>query len=286
MKSFLKKYQIIIFFALTVILSWYPWYTGGYGFKAAGPSYAGLIVVTLVGGWAGIKEMLRRLVHWRVGLLWWSVALFGPPTVVLLAIGIHILLGGQAPNFLIWKQEPYMVPVLMLILISPVGGAGGEEPFGWRGYAQPKLQERLGKWSPMIASLIIGTVWAIWHLPEFFNPASTQYALGMVGLIPLLITEIANSIFMTWLYNKTGGSVLVAGVFFHLMLDISASTMLVDFTVTAMLAGEVIPPANMGLITVQTVVMATAALLLAIATRGRLDHTALYEREEKTSKDR
>ena len=270
MKTFLKKHQIIIFFTLTFIISWSPWYTGGVGFKAAGPSYAGLIVVLLVSGWEGIKEMLGRLVKWRVGYRWWVVAFFGPLLVVLTAIGLHILAGGEAPSFQVWKVEPLMIPVLMLILISPIGGAGGEEPFGWRGYAQPMLQEKLGKWAPVITSFIIGIVWAVWHLPEFYNPASTQYALGWSGFVPLIIMEITNSIIMTWLFNKTGGSVLVAGVIWHLAVDTFSTTLLTGFTVTGMLAGDVMPAVDLGLITMLAVVMSVLALALLIVTKGKL----------------
>jgi membrane protease YdiL (CAAX protease family) len=270
MKTFLKKHQIIIFFALTFIISWYPWYTGGVGFKAAGPSYAGLTVVLIASGWAGVKMMLRRLVKWRVGIIWWAVALLGPLVITLITIGIHILAGGEAPKLLIWKQEPLMVPVLMLILISPMGGAGGEEPFGWRGYAQPRLQEKWGRLGPLVASLIIGIIWAVWHLPEFFNPASTQYALGTIGFFLLIFGEIANSIIMTWLYIKTNGSVLVAGVIWHLAIDLFGSTILLDFSVTGMRAAEAAPSVNMTLFTIQTVVMSISALVLVIATRGML----------------
>ncbi len=98
-KAFLKKYQIILFFALTFIISWYPWYTGGHGFKAAGPSYAGLIVVALVGGWKGIVEMLRRLIRWRASIGVWAVALLGPVAITLVAVGLHVLTGGDAPSF-------------------------------------------------------------------------------------------------------------------------------------------------------------------------------------------
>ncbi len=270
MKTFLKKHQIIIFFTLTFIISWSPWYTGGVGFKAAGPSFAGLIVVLLVSGWEGIKEMLGRLVKWRVGYRWWVVAFFGPLVVVLTAIGLHIMAGGEAPSFQVWKVEPLMIPVLMLILISPIGGAGGEEPFGWRGYAQPMLQEKLGKWAPIITSFIIGIVWAVWHLPEFYNPASTQYALGWSGFVPLIIMEITNSIIMTWLFNKTGGSVLVAGVIWHLAVDTFSTTLLTGFTVTGMLAGDVMPAVDLGLITMLAVVMSVLALALLIVTKGKL----------------
>jgi hypothetical protein len=182
--------------------------------------------------------------------------------------------GGEVPNFLIWKVEPLMVPVLMLILISPLGGAGGEEPFGWRGYAQPKLQEKWGKWSPLIASLIIGIVWAVWHLPEFYNPTSTQYALGWSGFVPLLIMEITNSIIMTWLYNKTGGSVLVAGVIWHLAIDTFSTTLLSSFTVTGMLAGEMMQPVDMGLIMMLAGIMSILALVLVVSTKGKLGFTA------------
>jgi len=90
MKALLKRHQIIIFFALTFIISWYPWYTGGHGFRAWGPSLAGLIVVAVVGGWKGIVGMLRRLVRWRVGIVWWAVALLGPPAIALVAVGMSV----------------------------------------------------------------------------------------------------------------------------------------------------------------------------------------------------
>ncbi len=269
-KQIIIKYQIIIFFALTFIISWYPWYTGGVGFKAAGPSIAGLIVVALAGGWRGIKEMLRRLGKWRVGITWWVVAFLGPLVITLCAIGIHILGGGETPTFLVWKQEPHMVIVLMLILLSPMGGAGGEEPFGWRGYAQARLQKKLGQWGPLLTSFIIGIIWAVWHLPEFFNPNSTQYGLGWVGLVLLIIGEIANSIFMTWLYIKTGGSVLVAGVIWHLAIDTFGTTLLLDTTVSGMLTGASAPSVDITLFTIQTVVMGLAAFLLVIVTKGQL----------------
>ncbi|MGB5933656.1 MAG: hypothetical protein WBH57_11395 [Anaerolineae bacterium] len=105
MKSLLKRYQIVIFFALTFIISWIPWYTGGSGFKAWGPSLAGLIVVAVVEGRKGIGDMLRRLVRWRASIGVWAVALLGPVAITLVAIGIHVLTGGEAPPFTFWKQE-------------------------------------------------------------------------------------------------------------------------------------------------------------------------------------
>jgi membrane protease YdiL (CAAX protease family) len=272
MMSFLKKYQIIIFFILTLIISWYPWYTGSYGFKAAGPSYAGLIVVLAVSGWKGIVEMLRRLVRWRVDVAWWGAAIFIPPALTFIAVGIHVLTGGEAPSFLMWKQEPQSVLFLMLILISPMGGAGGEEPFGWRGYSQPVLLKKWGKWGPLATSALIGIAWGIWHLPEFYNPASTQYAAGIGFILPMTVMWIANSIFMTWLYNKTGGSVLLSGVIYHLTLDLSSVTFLTNATLDGMTEG--IPSLDMRLLTMQIIVFALSALLLLVVTRGQLGYSA------------
>lgn len=276
MRAFTRRNQIVLFFALTFIISWVPWYSGGDGFFTWGVSAAGLIVVAVADGRKGIGEMLRRLVMWRASISLWTVALLGPFAMTLVAVGIHVLTGGETPPFTFWKEEWYLAPVLMLILLTPFGGPGGEEPFGWRGYAQPKLVQRWGRWAPLIASLVIGVAWGVWHLPEFFNPLSTQYALGMGFFVPFIVLEVANSIVMTWLFIRTGGSVLIAGVAYHLMVDVS-STLLVDFTVTGMLDGEVIPAADERLLAAQMVVMTLVALFVVIATRGRLGLSAPAE---------
>jgi membrane protease YdiL (CAAX protease family) len=160
----------------------------------------------------------------------------------------------------------------MLILLTPLfGGPGGEEPFGWRGYAQHKLQEKLGKWAPLLTSIGIGIAWGVWHLPEFYNPASTQYAIGFGFFIPMVLMWFSASVVMTWLYNKTGGSVLVAGVIFHLALDVSSSTLLADFSIVGTTEG--IPPIDTRLLAAQILVFTFAALILVVVTKGRLGST-------------
>ena len=283
MKVFLKRYQIIVFFILTFIISWYPWYSGGEGFFTWGPSAAGLIVIAVVAGRKGIVLMLRRLIRWRARFRYWAVALFGPFVIMLTGIGIYILAGGEPPPLTFWKEEWYLAPILMVAFLLPMFGPGGEEPFGWRGYAQPKLQEKFNQWwGPLLASFIIGTAWGIWHLPEFFNPSSTQYALGISFLGPFIMMEISNSIVMTWLYNKTGASVLIAGVVYHLMLDLSA-TLLLDISLTSMMSGEVVPTPDFGLLWTQVVVSAIVALIFVIATKGRLGFAANGKTESETN---
>jgi len=280
MRAFTRRNQLVLFLALTFIISWIPWYLGGDGFFTWGVSAAGLIVVAVADGKQGLRVMTRRLGRWRASPMLWAVAVLVPVAMVIVAIGIHALSGGETPPFTLWKEEWYLTPVLALILLTPFGGPGGEEYFGWRGYAQAKLLERWGQWSPLIASVVIGTAWGVWHLPEFFNPLSTQYALGMAFFVPFIVTEIAASIVITWLYIKTGGSVLIAGVVYHLMIDMS-STALIDFTVTGMLDGDVVPPADARLIAIIFAVQSMVALSLVVATRGRLGYAGPVEAEER-----
>jgi membrane protease YdiL (CAAX protease family) len=269
LKTWLKRNQFLIFLVLTVVLSWYPWYTGGHGFKVWGPSLAGLLMVAMVEGRSGLGRMLRRLVRWRVGALWWGVALLLPPVATLVAIGFHVITGGDAPSFIFWKEELNRLPFLLLILLTPLfGGPGGEEPFGWRGYAQPYLQEKWVKWSPLLASLTIGVIWGVWHLPEFNNPASTQYAIGMGFFVPMILMWISTSVIMTWLYNKTGESVLISGVILHLSLDVSSATLLADFSMASMSEG--IPAIDTRLVLIQIAVFAVTAFILILATKGQL----------------
>jgi membrane protease YdiL (CAAX protease family) len=84
----------------------------------------------------------------------------------------------------------------------------------------------------------------------------------------MIIMWIASSIVMTWLFNKTGGSVLVAGVIYHLMLDFSSSTLLADLTLSGLTEG--IPPIDVRLLTSQIMVSTVVALALLVTTKGRL----------------
>jgi membrane protease YdiL (CAAX protease family) len=270
MKKNLAKFQFIIFLTLTFLLSWIPWYTGGQGFNAWGPSLGGLIVVAVVEGREGLAEMLRRLFRWKVPIKWWLAALAIPLISTFIAIGIHVLTGGESPSLRFWREEAVQAPILIVILLSPFGGAGGEEPFGWRGYAQSKLQNQSG---PIWASVVIGIVWALWHLPEFFNPTSTQYAAGIGFIVPMTVVWIAASVIMTWLYNMTGGSVLVSGVFFHLVLDFSSTTLLADYTMSGMTEG--IAPLDLRLLTTFIIVVAITAISLSVFTKGKLGYHSI-----------
>lgn len=184
---------------------------------AFGPSIAALILTWNAEGGPGLRGLLRRLGIWRVGIGWYGVALLWPAGVSLLTTAIAMLLGSAAPAF---SQPPILAlaplpadvmaatPVLALLPAlffqqTLLGSSMGEE-LGWRGYALPRLQLRH---SAFRASLELGLVWAMWHLPLWLakgHPIQGA-ALGWAGL-----NLLATSVVFAWLLNNTRGSLLLA----------------------------------------------------------------------------
>jgi membrane protease YdiL (CAAX protease family) len=163
-----KKHRLIAFFVLAYLLTWWIYpvlkvspLLGIFGLF--GPALAAIIVAAVTEGKSGVKSLLSRVVRWRVGLPWYLIAL-GLPTVLSLATaGLNYLLG--APAFVQVGSLTVFDLVLFVLVI-------GEE-LGWRGYALPRLLE---KRSPLIASLILGVLWGLWHLPTFL--AQERHSTG------------------------------------------------------------------------------------------------------------
>ena len=157
------------------------------------------------------------MVRWRVRWYWYAVAFLLPAAVPLVATALNVLLGAPAPTSAELGAWPGLLPTFFLLLLVPGIGGAWEEP-GWRGYATPRLQ--VGR-SALSASLILGVAWAFWHLP-----------LMVAGVIPWsdLAYVAVQSVAYAWLFNNTGGSVLivmlfhtannvVSGGFFHAMFS-------------------------------------------------------------------
>ncbi|MBI9045488.1 MAG: CPBP family intramembrane metalloprotease [Anaerolineaceae bacterium] len=272
MKTFINRHQIIIFFVLTFVFSWFPWYTGiAPEAMAMGPSIAAFILVLIVGGKRGFVDLVRPFGRWRASLGLWAIDIFGPAVLYLIGLGVHLLLGGEAPPFTMIRSELNLIPLyLVMVVLMPWNGPVGEE-FGWRGYALPKLQNKYG---PLVASLAIGTIWGIWHLPDFFAPqgviGAIAAALGMVFLIPYTLGTIANSIFMTWLYNKSKASALVAGIIWHAAINFWAPILLSDSSLVAAREGTHLPTIVPILYLTVLAVQVVGAIVLVIATKGKL----------------
>jgi len=275
MNSFTKKHQITLFFVLTFVLSWFPWYAGiAPEVMTMGPSIAAFIIVLIIGGWRGFVELVRPFARWRVGLRLWGIAVLGTAVLYLIGLGVHLILGGELPPFIMLRDELNLIPLyLIMVVLMPWNGPVGEE-FGWRGFALPRLQNKYG---PLAASLVIGTIWGIWHLPTFFAPQGVIGAIaatvGMGFIIPYTLGTIANSIFMTWLYNRSKASALIAGIVWHAAINFWAPVLLSDSSLVAAQEGTHLPTIASALYMTVLAVQVFAAVILTIMTKGMLGYS-------------
>ena len=153
--------------------------------SAFGPSLAGVTTVALFDGLAGVQRWLKQCLFWRIGCGWYAIAAFVPLGMMALALALYAAMGGAIPpspaTGNLWLSALIFGQILLL------GGPVAEE-FGWRGYALPVLTHRIGwRW----ASLAVGGVWALWHLPLFFIPGMAQAnmptALFMASTVALSV---------------------------------------------------------------------------------------------------
>jgi membrane protease YdiL (CAAX protease family) len=174
--------------ALTLII------LGGWG-----PGLAAIAVTAWDSGSAGVRELLRQFRRWRVGPIWYVAALLGPAMLGLIALVLSALTGGPTPTH--WFALP------RARLLGLAVGPWGEE-LGWRGYAQPQLQQAAGTFW---ASVVVGTIWSVWHYWPVFTPAGGHLSEFLsTGFLTWWAYEVANSVIMAWLYNSTGGNLPIA----------------------------------------------------------------------------
>jgi membrane protease YdiL (CAAX protease family) len=164
---------------------------------AAGPLIAALIVTAFTRGRPGLAALGRSLVRWRVNPVWYAFVFLGVPLLMLAALAIPYrgeLVSAVADKWpLFYTQWP-----LGVASIAIVTGLA-EEP-GWRGFAQPTANRR---YQPLIAALVVSLIWAAWHLPNaLFGPSLTESASHFLG-------TVVNGFVLAWVYNSTGGSVLL-----------------------------------------------------------------------------
>jgi membrane protease YdiL (CAAX protease family) len=210
--------EAFVFLGLTLTLSWFVFWgplalfkipTISFVSDIKGPAWA--IALFLVGGFvpsllaifltwkkegtAGLRHLGRRIAQVNIGWRWYLAAVL---VVILATMGqlVIISLMGQAFDMTLFVAQ--LGSFLPLLIIGPLS-----EEIGWRGYALGRLQTR---WNALTSSLIVGLVWALWHLPLFMMVGASQHELG-IPFMPLLIELTASSILYTWLYNNTKQSI-------------------------------------------------------------------------------
>jgi len=209
--SLVRRHPLITFFVLTYVISWiflsplvvlHDGIAGTRGLvlnllAANVPSLLAIVLTAIVLGRGALRKLLGRLLIWRVNPLWYLVVI-GPAVLAGGVVALNTLLGGPPLSV----DVSLLIAVIFLAFSIFPGSALGEE-IGWRGYALPRLQA--GR-SALSASLILGVIWGFYHLPLYFTG---QAARPLSLFPPFLISVIALSVILTWVYNSTGGSLLL-----------------------------------------------------------------------------
>ncbi|MFO8022972.1 MAG: CPBP family intramembrane glutamic endopeptidase [Perlabentimonas sp.] len=179
------------------------------------PSIAGIALTGYYEGKTGVRNLLKNSVRFGFSLKWYFIML---ASALFLAFGSILIYTTLGRNF-DFSQFAVQLPTLLpLIILGPLS-----EEFGWRGFA---LKRMLKLTNPNVASLIIGLVWSLWHLPLFFMIGTSQNEFGLPFIV-FLISVTSTSFAYTYFYIKTKGSLLSA-IFLHwvftFVMQVVAST--------------------------------------------------------------
>jgi uncharacterized protein len=236
-KALAKGHPLVLFFALAFAFSWVAWapaaFLSGDNSEAhtlapllhltgsMGPMLSAFVVTALVGGSVGVGELLGRVFRWRVGLGWWGVALLGTPILFLVAtVACRLLFGGWPQFAEFGRSEEFAFLGLLPYWLANVVFFGFGEEVGWRGFALPRLQT--GRRSALVAALILSLFWAAWHVP-LFSFAMGLEGMGLAAIAGWFFSIATGSGLLAWLYNSTGGSILIVAIF-HGALDIAINS--------------------------------------------------------------
>jgi membrane protease YdiL (CAAX protease family) len=225
-ETIVQKYPLTIFFALAIGLTWTFMIADALGSQGIlpfrlplplmlvmgyMPTLAAVIVVGRTRGKAGVRALFRKLLIWRVGMHWYLFGLFALPVVFVLAIVLYNAIVPSAQLPILSEQMPYASPLQLVLSLVPMflvfTLVNGEE-LAWRGYATPQLQAR---YSALTASLIMGVIWTIFHLPLFFTRTGSSQSDWPFA--SFLVSTVALTVLYTWMLNNTRGSVLLAYLF-------------------------------------------------------------------------
>lgn len=229
---------------------------------AYGPTIAAITLTALREGGPGVKALLRKYLMWRAGGGAWTVALLVPMAGLFVAIWLYTLQGHSVGSF--EASGALRIPLILLAAL-PFGPLA--EELGWRGYLQPRLMTRL---SPAATSLIVGAVWTFWHAPLYWAPAGTSISgepVTPLAVLYYLVVVTALAFLFTWVWMRSGGSVLLAVV---LHLTFNASLAFAFFPAIAPVAGSFVATDAMKRINeLATPVLWALVALLLISERDR-----------------
>ena len=276
LRRLLIRHPLVSFFVMTYALTWLawsPWYLSEdgigllpYGGESIsdylntvalilGPTLSAFIMTGVTEGREGVRRLLRRIVLWRVGFRWYLFVLLGIPAVIVVTT---VVVPGALASF----QATAVPSTLFLYVVAgPIflfaGGPVFEE-IGWRGFALPRLQRLYG---PLLGSLILGTLWAVWHLPLFLIPSWDTPHGSLIDVALFVVWAVSIAVVFTWVFNNTKGSVLLV-ILAHGSVNSAAVAVYGLFPTPAVTSG----------ITNFVIGFGVAAVVVVALTRGRLGY--------------
>ena len=185
-----RRWPVTTFYLLTLAISW------PMGLLPPGVSIAAIAAAALIDGRSGVSALLRRVTVWRVGVRWYLIALLGPVALLAAAASVNVLAGAQVVT-----EGPLVdwLELGQLFVVQVVGVFfGAWEELGWRGFALPRLLKRT---SPLTASLGVGVLWAVWHIPLFMSGDLPWADAAALVVLSVLFTAV---------FVRTKQSVLIA----------------------------------------------------------------------------
>ncbi|MGV9341777.1 CPBP family intramembrane glutamic endopeptidase [Streptomyces sp. NPDC003688] len=215
-----------------------------------GPITSAFVVTAATDGRPGLRVWLRRMGHWRVGWRWYAAVVLSVPAVLTLS---SVALAGRAPA---WPSTAVLVAYVPGLVVQMVTTGLAEEP-GWRDFAMPRMQRRH---SPVVATLIVGVLWGLWHLPLYLSDWGGWPDVSWDLPLEFVVTTVAFSFVMTWVFNRTNESLPLA------MLCHTSVNNFISIAWSGMF-----PSLSTRDITHAFLLSSvTAALVVIISTRGRL----------------
>ncbi|MGI5273692.1 CPBP family glutamic-type intramembrane protease [Nonomuraea sp. CA-218870] len=283
LRGLIRRRPLLSFFVLANLLSWAAWTpyilsaTGlgvlDFSFPSVlgstqmlgvlpgaylGPILSAFIVTAVADGREGIRRWLRRMTNWRVNWRWYALAGLGVPAA-LIAAGLALSDGDvRMPSAVL------LLAYLPSLVIQMVTTGLAEEP-GWRDFALPRMQR---KWGPLGGTLVLGPLWALWHLPLFMSEWGQWPDVTWLRIAEFVAFCCTFSVVVTWVFNRTRQSLPLI-----MLLHVSVNNFM------SVLYGDMFPSiASVEQASHVTLLAGTtAALVVLVATRGRLGYRPVEE---------
>jgi len=224
--TWVGRRRIGIFLILAFALSWWAWPMAvlkpdSTAMVSFGPIIAAVVVTAVAGGRRRLAALAKAVIRWRVPWTRYVIALAGPFLLVgltgALALAFDVVEPSSLGNAFGWST--WSALPLLFVTTALLGGPLFEE-VGWRGFLLDQLQQRR---SVLVSTAIVAVVWAAWHLPLLISEPT-----GQRPPLPFLVWVLAQAVILTWIYNTSSGSVLMA-ILFHTAVNVAGRVLLEPF---------------------------------------------------------